>query len=182
MNQFSYDSVEHVHTILNLDKYNGRVNIAEPQDPTTKFRMQEKIASKNKASNYFDALTGNLEWNVLAQVYFSEANIQILQNGLRAGVHKMSDGKITVPPQNIDTLKIIMRSIYLQYANHYPTQIKEQVAALNRQVLDYAIPSVYNEAIGYLKYTQDQSTLAVPLELPLNHDREFKQLELKSWV
>jgi len=75
-----------------------------------------------------------------------------------------------------------MRSIYLQYANHYPTQIKEQVAALNRQVLDYAIPSVYNEAIGYMKYTQDQSTLAVPMELPLNHDRQFKQLELKSWV
>jgi len=177
-----YQSVDQVQAILQQDKYNGRVNIAEPADPLVKFRMHEKIAAKNKASNYFDALTGNLEWNVLAQVYFSAENIQILQNGLRAGVFKMSDGKINIPPQNIDTLKIIMRSIYLQYAEHYPQYIKEQVANLNNIVLEYAVPSVYNEAIGYMKYTQDQSTLAVPMEHPLNHDRQYKQLELKPWV
>ena len=182
MNPFAYNPVEQVQSILNLDKYNGRVNISEPVDPNAKFRMHEKIAAKNKASNYFDALTGNLEWNVLAQVYFSAENIQIIQNGLRAGVFKMSDGKINVPPQNIDTLKIIMRSIYLQYAEHYPTHIKEQVAGLNRMVLDYAVPKVYNEAVGYMKYTQDQSTLVLPMEHPQNHDRQFKQLELKPWV
>jgi hypothetical protein len=144
--------------------------------------MHERIANRNKASNYFDALTGNLEWNVLAQVYFSAENIQIIQNGLRAGVYRMSEGKLNVPPQNIDTLKIIMRSTYLQHAKHLPNDITGQVAELNSIVLDYAVPSVYNEAVGYMKYTQDQSTLVVPIERPQIVDRQYKQLEPRAWL
>jgi hypothetical protein len=178
----SYSTVDSVGKILNLDKYNGRVNISEPSDPSAKFKMFEKIAAKNKSNSYYDSLIGNLEWNMLAQVYFSAENIQILQNGLRAGVFNMSNGKFNVPPQNIDSLKIIMRSIYLQFAEHRPDNIKGQVAKMNSLVLDYAIPSVYNEAVGYIKYTEDQSTLAVPMDHPLNHDRTYKQLELKPWV
>lgn len=177
-----YESINTVNQILSMDKYNGRVNIAEPQDPMARFKMHEKIANKNKASNYFDALTGNLEWNVLAQVFFSAENIQIIQNGLRAGVYMMSESKINVPPQNIDTLKIIMRSIYLQHAQHLPHDISGQVASLNQLVLDFAVPSVYNEAVGYMKYTQDQSSLVMPMERPKNIDRQFKQLEPNAWL
>jgi hypothetical protein len=182
MTNLAYESVDYVNHILNTQKYNGRVNIVEPEDPFVRFKMHERIANKNKASNYFDALTGNLEWNILAQVYFSAENIQIIQNGLRAGVYTMSEGKLNVPPQNIDTLKIIMRSIYLQHAQHLPNDITGQVSRLNQQVLDYAIPSVFNEAIGYLKYTQDQSSLIVPLEHPKNIDRQFKQLQPQPWI
>jgi hypothetical protein len=182
MNNLSYNEVGQVNHILELDKYNGRVNIAEPEDPMVRFRMHERIANRNKASNYFDALTGNLEWNVLAQVYFSAENIQIIQNGLRAGVYRMSEGKLNVPPQNIDTLKIIMRSTYLQHAKHLPNDITGQVAELNSIVLDYAVPSVYNEAVGYMKYTQDQSTLVVPIERPQIVDRQYKQLEPRAWL
>jgi len=182
MNPYYQYNVDRVETILNLDKYNGRVNIAEPKDVNAKFRMHEKIAIKNKASNYFDALTGNLEWNVLAQVFFSAENMQIIQNGIRAGVYNMSDGAINVPPQNVDTLKIVMRSTYLQHAEHSPNNIKEQVKELNDIVLDYAVKTVYNEAIGYLKYTQDQSSLVVPMDRPNHIDRQFKQLELKAWL
>jgi len=53
---------------------------------------------------------------------------------------------------------------------------------LNKIVLDYCVPTVYKEAVGYLKYCQDQSSLIVPLELPSNHDRDFKQLEMNPWV
>jgi hypothetical protein len=182
MNHVPYESASRANLILNLDKYNGRVNIAEPEDPNVRFRMHERIANRNKASNYFDALTGNLEWNVLAQVYFSAENIQIIQNGLRAGVYRMSEGKITIPPQNIDTLKIIMRSTYLQHAKHSPENITEQVAELNSIVLDYAVPSVYNEAVGYIKYTLDQSSLVVPMERPSIVDRQFKQLTPRAWL
>jgi len=56
MNNLSYNEVGQVNHILELDKYNGRVNIAEPEDPMVRFRMHERIANRNKASNYFDAL------------------------------------------------------------------------------------------------------------------------------
>ena len=175
------EPVNNINKILSLEKYNGRVNIIEPENPDIQFQMFEKIAIKNKTTEYREALIGEWENNVLAQVYFSVENIQIVQNGLRAGVYQMSDNHYLVPPQNIDTLKIIMRSIYLQYAKHYATDITKQVEELNKIVLDYAVHSVYNEAHGYMKYLQDQSSLVVPLELPQHHDRQYKQLELKNW-
>jgi len=172
---------DNISSILNLDKYNGRVNIIEPPSPDIRFQMQEKIAIRNKATEFREALGGVWESNTLAQVYFSAGNIQIIQNGLRAGVYKMSDNKFVIPEQNIDNLKIIMRSIYLQYAEHNEKNITKQVETLNKLVLDYAVPNVYNEAMAYMKYCQDQSSLVVPLELPRHHDREYKQLELKKW-
>jgi hypothetical protein len=179
---FSAEPTENKTTILDANTYNGRVDIIQPPSAEVQFQLYEKNAIKNKATEYRDALAGTWESNVLAQVFFSKENVQILQNGIRAGVYKMSNDKYVIPPQNVDTLKIIMRSIYMQYAEHYPNNITEQVERLNHLVLDYAVPTVYNEAVGYLNYCKDQSTLVVPLELPRHHDRTYKQLELKKWV
>jgi hypothetical protein len=170
------------NNILNMSKYNGRVNIIQEPPANIRFQMQEKIAVKNKATAYREALSGTWENNMLSQVFFSEENIQILQNGIRAGVYKKSNGQINVPPQNIDALKIIMRSTYLQYAENYPNNIKQQVQRLNEIVLDYCVKSVYGEAIGYLKYCQDQSSLVVPFDRPIPTDREYKQLELNPFM
>ena len=181
MNLTSVDIYQN-NQILNQSAYNGRVNIVEAPSAEMQFKMQERIAVKNKTTEYRDALAGDIESNMLATVYFSAENIQIVQNGLRAGVYKMSGNKYVIAPQNIDTLKVIMRSIFLQYAEYDMNNIKKEVARLNKLVLDYAVPSVYNEAVGYMKYCEDQSTLVVPLELPRQSDREYKQLELKQWV
>lgn len=168
--------------ILDMQRYNGRVNIISQPDPGAAFKMQERIALKNKSTSFASALSGN-DWEetVLSRAFFSAENVQILQNGLRAGVYAKSKNEIVIPPQNTDQLKIIMRSTFLQYAEHSPKNIREQIEILNKIVLDYVVPTVYNEAVGYLKYMQDQSSLVVPLELPLHHDREYKQLELKPW-
>jgi hypothetical protein len=167
-------------TILNPN-LNGRVNLLDPQSTDVMFKMQERIAIKNRTTEYREALSGIWENNILGDTFFSKANIQIIQNGLRAGVYTMSNNEFVIAPQNIDTLKIIMRSIYLQYAEHYPDNIREQVERLNKLVLDYAVPTVYKETIGYVKYCEDQSTLVTPLEIPRHHDRQYKQLELKPW-
>ena len=179
--EFNPYTVDEYKRILNRERYNGRVNIAEPEDPTIVFRMSEKIAIKNKSVEYRDALEGNWEYNVIAQVYFSAGNMQIIQNALRAGVYQMSKNTIVVPPQNVDALRVIMRSIYLQYAQHYADRITQQVEELNQYVLNYSVPFVYNEAVAYKKYLEDQSTLVMPMENPIHHDRNYKQLELKPW-
>jgi hypothetical protein len=181
-NQIYPENVNNFSRIVNVDTYNGRVNIIEPTNPNARFQMFEKIAVNNKATEHRDALNGNWEHNVIAQVFFSTENIQIIQNGLRAGVYKMSNSKILIPPQNINNLKIVMRSTYLQYAEHYPSNIREQVAKLNKLVLDWCIPEVYGEAVAYLNYCQDQSSLVLPIDLPKQNDRAYKQLELKEWV
>jgi hypothetical protein len=168
--------------IMANTNYNGRVNIIEPESPNAIFKMQEKLAVKNKASEYREALVGTWENNALSNAYFSAENMQIIQNGLRAGVYAMSNNEFIIAPQNVDTLKIIMRSIYMQYAEHYPDKITEQIERLNKLVLDYAVPTVYNEAVGYMKYRIDQSTLVSPLPMPKHHDRAYKQLVMKNWI
>lgn len=171
------------NTILNYEHYNGRVHLLDDSDPTIRMKMTEKITLKNKATEYRDALSGLQEESVLSKVYFSEGNIQILQNGLRVGVYEMSNSKLIIPPQNIDNLKIIMRSIYLQYAKHSTTEsVTKQVELLNKYVLDYAVHAVYNEAQGYLNYLRDQSTLVMPMERGIQSDRDYKHLEWKTWI
>lgn len=163
--------------ILDLATYNGRVNLMEQPDPAIQFQMAEKVALKNKATEYRGAIAGEWEDNILSQVFFSAGNIQILQNAIRAGVYEMSKKQFTVLPQNPDTLKIIMRSTYIQYAQHFPTGITAQVERLNKLVLEYAIPNVHSEAVGYIKYREDISTLAVPFDLPTKIDRDYKDLD-----
>ena len=182
-NNVNYETVESNKRILDMERYNGRINLMEISPKDVRFDMYEKIAIKNKSTEYRDSLSGILEDNLLSRVFFSSGNIQIIQNGLRAGVYEMSeDRKIIIAPQNIDNLKIIMRSIYLQYAEHREDiSVTIQVENLNKIVLDYVIPTVYNETIGYLKYIQDQSTLIQPLELPRLVDKDYKSLEWKKW-
>jgi len=177
--------IEHKKQILDMQKYNGRVNIISQPDPNAIFKMQERISLKNKSTSYYTSLSGN-DWedNILSRAYFSAENIQIVQNGLRAGVYNMSKSagnEIVIPPQNVEQLSIIMRSIFFQYTENLLTNIPAQIERLNKLVLDDVVPRVYNETMGYLKYMQDQSTLVVPLEKPLQHDRNYKQLELKPW-
>ena len=167
--------------MMEKNRNNGRVDVLSQEEPDVKFKMFEKIAIRNRATTYGESLNGIWEDNVLSQVFFSEGNIQIIQNAIRSGVFKMSKSKYNVPPQNIDALKIIMRSTYLQYAKHTATNITEQVEQLNQLVLDYCIPFVYNEGISYIKYLQDQSTLVIPLGREMRPDREYKQLQLKPW-
>ena len=181
--KWSPEPVKNLNQILDMERYNGRMNLMDTPDKNIRFQMYEKIHTKNKSTGYRNAVEGILEDNLLSNVYFSSGNVQILQNGLRAGVYEMSGNKkIIIPPQNIDHLKIIMRSMYLQYAEHREDiSITKQVEELNRLVLDYVIPTVYNETMGYLKYLEDQSTLVQPLEMPKLVDRDYKTLELKQW-
>jgi Family of unknown function (DUF5761) len=164
------------------NKYNGRINIIEPENPDARFQMYERLAVKNKATEYREAMVGEWEDSLLSKAYFSAGNVQILQNGLRAGVYKMSNNQIALPPQNIDFLKIVMRNTFMQYVNYSSDPIPVQIERLNKLVLDTIVPKLYGEAMGYMKYLQDQSTLVVPLELPQQNDRNYKQLELKPWV
>jgi hypothetical protein len=181
-NKPSADKPTNVARLLEGQKQNGLVDIAILQDPDAMFRMHERVNIRNKPTEYSEALNGTMEWNVIAQVYFSAENMQIVQNALRANIYKLSDGKINIPNQNVDNLKIIMRGIYMEYAEHYPKDIKGQVERLNQLVLDYAVPKLYSEAVGYHQYIIDQSTLAMPMDRPIPNDRTYKQLEFRPFV
>jgi len=126
-------------------------------------------------------MTGNWTDTPLSKVYFSKENMQILQNGIRAGVNKMSNGQYVIGQQSCDELKIVMRAQYLEHSANLSYNIPQQIAALNNYVFSYCVPRVYSEAQGYLKYLHDASTLVVPLATPINANVDDKTLELKPF-
>ena len=159
---------------------NGRVNIRTP-DISNLFKIYDKIPA-NQCATYNEPTLGQWIDTDLSLAYFSKENIQILQNGIRAGVFKKSNGQYTVAQQDCEALKIIMRSIFLQYSVNNPTDITGQIEALNNMVLDYCIPHVYGEAQGHLKYLNDVSTMYVPLATPIMASQNDKRnYRMPSW-
>ena len=154
---------------------NGRVDISKTESPDISklFAIYDKIPA-NQCVTFRDPTLGQWNETALSKAYFSRENIQIIQNGIRAGVYDKSNGQYTVAPQDCDSLKIIMRSIYLQHSANQPTNISGQIEQLNQIVLDYCIFHVYSEAQSYMKYLYDVSTLAVPLSTPVVESQRDK--------
>jgi len=158
---------------------NGRIDIQSP-DTRSLFNMYDKIPA-HQCSTYRNPLEGQWDDSNLSNAYFSKENIQIIQNGIRAGVYKQSNNQYVVAPQDCDSLKIVMRSIYLQYSANLPGNISGQIEALNQMVLNFCIQQVYSEAKGYMKYLSDASNMYVPIAHPILAKDDDKELVLKPW-
>jgi len=159
---------------------NGRVNILGP-NIDKRFSMSDRIPINSTKYSYRDAMNGNWYDTELSKAFFSGINIQIIQNGIRAGVYNKSNHQYIVGEQSLDELQIIMRSIFLQNSKNLCEDIPGQINDLNQIVLKYAINQVYGEADGYMKYKRDASTLVVPIAMPIMSSTNDKQLELKKW-
>jgi hypothetical protein len=158
---------------------NGRVDIKTP-NTSQLFQIYDKIPA-HQCSTYRNPTEGLWDETTLSNLFFSRENIKIIQNGIRAGVYKRSKGNFVIGEQDCDSLKIIMRSVFLQNSSNQPTHVTQQVQALNQLVLDYCIQQVYSEAKGYVKYISDVSTLAVPIAHPVTTNNTDRQLILKPW-
>jgi len=158
---------------------NGRVDIKTP-NTSTLFQMYDKIPA-NQCVTFRNPTEGLWTSNTLSDAFFSQQNIQIIQNGIRAGIYHKSNGQYIIGPQDCDSLKIVMRSVFLQHSANQLNNITQQIAELNKIVLDYCIQQVYSEAQGYMKYIDDVSTLVVPIAHPVMASQNDRQLELKSW-
>jgi len=159
---------------------NGRVDIKTP-NTSELFKLYDKIPNNNKCPSFRNAVEGIWTPNALSNAFFSNKNIEILQNGIRAGIFYRSNGQYVIGPQDCDPLKIVMRSVYLQHAANQPNNISHQIAELNKIVLNYCIQQVYSEAQGYMKYIDDVSTLVVPMSHPVMATQDDKLIEFKRW-
>jgi len=158
---------------------NGRVDIKTP-NTCNLFAMYDKIPA-HQCTTLRNPTEGLWENTVLSDVFFSNKNIQIIQNGIRAGVYKQSRGNYVIGPQDCDSLKIIMRSVFLQYSSNMKNNITQQVHELNQLVLNYCIQQIYSEAKGYMQYLVDASTMYTPIQHPILSKDNDKNLEMKPW-
>ena len=171
----------------NMNTYknsNGRVDIInKTQTPeiSNLFAMYDKIPA-NQCVTFRDPTIGQWNETQLSRAYFSKENIQIIQNGIRAGVYNKSKQQYIVAPQDCDALKVIMRSVFLQHAINQSHDISGQIEQLNKIVLDYCIFHVYSEAQSYMKYLNDVSSLAVPLATPVvERQKDKNNYKMPNW-
>jgi hypothetical protein len=153
----------------------GRVNI----EGGTPLFLQEQIPLDDKTS-YFNATKYIFQPSELSNSYFSKENINKVHNDIKKKVYELSKSKYVIDDQDTDVLKVIMRSIFLQYSKFNFDNIKEQINQLNHMVIEYSSNSIHNEIIGYIKYKSDASNMHIPIARPIYLHND-NTLELKRF-
>jgi hypothetical protein len=130
----------------------------------TKFNLQEMpvafFADNAKANELRNQLIKNqvriseCEQGMLEDVFFSEDNIDLINKQLIMSVYNKTGGEIRISPQSSQSLIIVMRYVFLEYARHLPYDIAGQIRELNCQVVGEIMPKIITEStqrIAYLK-------------------------------
>lgn len=147
--------------MLRQSQNNGRVDTVQNDN----FQAYQLFSEDQKVKNYQqEAIKSIHADNELAHLFFSRDNIDALQQGIRYMVHKKSCGQYTIGNQSETELAIVMRSVYLQYAEHRPYGVVEQVRELNGLVINYCVPKILEEVRIYLHYKKDISQLPIPMD------------------
>jgi len=117
----------------------------------------------------------------LTFLFFSDKNIENIQNILRYNVYK--ETKYIIDNQSTNELMIIMRSLFLEYSAH-PKLLDEsmsdderrellqkytiEVARLNKIVVDAILPKVISQIQQYVDYLRDASKQPYQMDNPKN--------------
>ena len=115
-------------------------------------------------SNSTEAIKTIHASNPLNFIFFSEQNIEKIQQGIIFEVRRKYQH--IIQKQSPIELKIIMRSMYLQYSKHLNTDIENQIRELNQLTIDECVPNIISNIKQYLQYKKDSNCLPVPLEHP----------------
>jgi hypothetical protein len=141
----------------------------------------EKVKLPQNASNTSTILRNIHLENPLSYLFFSERNISSVQNLLRYVVHQQM-GQV-IDTQSRQELLIVMRAIYLEYANHPKSlesaktqeqknvilkQTVKEVHRLNELVVNETVPKIASQLQQYMDYLRDSSTQPVQINDPIN--------------
>lgn len=159
---------------------NGRINLFD------KNAQSSKILNNNPQlynENNISTINRNVAGNCVSELYFSQDNMEIIQQGIINSVYNTSEGKMKIGKQSEQELKIIMRSFYFQYAKNLNFDLKEQVRELNTMVIRWSVDEIIKNVKQYLEYKKNVSTLPLPLEHSLLPSQKgTKTLEIKSFI
>jgi len=144
---------------------NGRVNLSAGSSAGGSVNVPGfTYRTSTEDSFATDALRGNWEVTPLAKAFFSQSNVVVIQNGIRKAIYEKSGPKkYVIDDQSVDELTIIMRTMYLQYAQNLPYDITGQISRLNELVANWCIPHILSAVDHYQYYLNDISHMPIPL-------------------
>jgi hypothetical protein len=146
---------------------NGYVDLTTTETQGQIFDLyREKTNGNNRFSK--ESIVNIHTDSNLSQIYFSTENIDLIQDMVRYQVYEQSNRQHVIARQSDVELKIIMRSIYLQYGKNLPDDIKGQVAELNEMVIQECIPSIMTAVEQYLGYRIHITQGPIPMARSVN--------------
>ena len=113
---------------------------------------------------------GNIHASKISNLFFSQENIDYIQDKIVKEVYKKTNNKHLITKQNEDELIIVMKSIFLQNSRNYDSELQYQLNTLNKLVLDYCVPNVYTNLLQYLKYLEDITKEQYVMDRPQSVD------------
>ena len=140
---------------------NGRVIFDDK--PGISYQLYENEKNPYQFDNSLKSIQSD---NVLNKTFFSQKNIDMIQNAIINEVIQKTGYKIG--RQSELQLQIIMRSLFLQFARNNPCNIKQQIIELDRKVIDYSVDRIIVEISQYLEYKNTINKLPVPMSHPQN--------------
>lgn len=160
---------------------NGRIDLLSPMGS---FQVQANKDTRDNTGLFSqEAHRGQIARNPISDLFFCPNNVTILQDGIRYRVWKETGERYVIGRQNEQELRIIMRSIYFQYAKHLQKDVVGQVRELNGKVIEWVLPEVLSNLRQYERYRQDASQLPMPMErAPLMTQKGTKTLEIKKFI
>lgn len=162
--QFSNTNTEEDTCFLLNRIRNGRVNLDGKTQSRGTVESLYVESNRGNISYQAQALKSIQSKNTLQNLFFSQSNMDIIQDQLRSRVSSLTGQ--CIGKQSYTQLEIIMRSIFLQYSKNVDNLYETQVRELNKLVLKYAVPNVVSNVRQYIGYIDDVQYNPVPLEHP----------------
>lgn len=124
-----------------------------------------------------DPLMGVQTPSQLSKLFFSQENMNNIQTELRYRVFKRTG--VTIENQDETSLKVVMRGIFLQEADHYPSNLTQQIKTLNEKVLTYAVDNVSSNVLQQVHYIKQINSNPVPMDYPAHQSqRGYRTFDL----
>lgn len=108
------------------------------------------------------------EPNLLNTAYFSQRNINNIQNAIRRNVYEISQGKYLIARQSEQELGNIMRYTYVEYSINSMTDIKGQIKSLNDRVIKEAVSKILPNIRFHQYYLDDKFSERTLFDIPKN--------------
>tara|TARA_B100000073_G_scaffold285776_1_gene247357 strand:- start:3574 stop:4110 length:537 start_codon:yes stop_codon:yes gene_type:complete len=103
----------------------------------------------------------------LQNTYYSNENVQIIQNGIRASVYDKSKGQYIISPQDENVIRDVMYSVFEQTVRGVSSNIPSQINELNQIVIKYCTDTVFQNAQSYMKYIETEGKIVKPMSYPI---------------
>lgn len=116
----------------------------------------------------------------LSDAFFSDFNREQIHSGIISSIQAKTG--VTIERQNDADLQALMKRVYTNMSRNPYGEVREQVGAMNGQVIKEATATISTGVLQQLVYLRDISTNPVPLSAPVSTSTYGNKLPYNSKI